>query len=297
MKSSVNYGYIIVAVLCFSLVNKSLYAAEPNEFAGMIEPFETVNVGTPSEGVVERVLVQRSAVVKQGEPLVNLESSVESSTLERARKLAAVDGEIKLQEERLVLANSVGERTEELFQADAISTEKRDEAATEVKLAKSRLKKANEDRTLAQLDLERAKAVLGKRTIHSPISGVVVERLVAPGEYVNSQPLLKLAQLDPLRVELILPAALFRQIKTGMKAEVKPEIQPEETTTATVTIVDRVIDPASGTFGVRLELPNPDYRIPGGLKCTVRFLDLLSITGVVSDKGKGQSETKNKVMQ
>ena len=32
-----------------------------------------------------------------------------------------------------------------------------------------------------------------------------------------------------------------------------------------------MIDPASNTFGVRLELPNPDYRLPSGLKCTVRF--------------------------
>ena len=33
-----------------------------------------------------------------------------------------------------------------------------------------------------------------------------------------------------------------------------------------------MIDPASNTFGVRLELPNPDYRLPSGLKCTVRFV-------------------------
>jgi hypothetical protein len=39
-----------------------------------------------------------------------------------------------------------------------------------------------------------------------------------------------------------------------------------------VTLMDRVIDPASGTFGVRLELPNPDYAIPSGLHCRVRFL-------------------------
>jgi hypothetical protein len=34
-----------------------------------------------------------------------------------------------------------------------------------------------------------------------------------------------------------------------------------------------VIDAASGTFGVRLDLPNPDGQIPGGLHCTVKFLD------------------------
>ena len=41
---------------------------------------------------------------------------------------------------------------------------------------------------------------------------------------------------------------------------------------APVTIVDRVVDAASGTFGVRLELPNPDRDIPVGLQCQVRFL-------------------------
>jgi multidrug efflux pump subunit AcrA (membrane-fusion protein) len=36
-------------------------------------------------------------------------------------------------------------------------------------------------------------------------------------------------------------------------------------------IVDRVVDAASGTFGIRLEIPNPGNRIPAGLKCKVRF--------------------------
>ena len=58
-----------------------------------------------------------------------------------------------------------------------------------------------------------------------------------------------------------------------MKADVVPETDPDGSYRSTVAIVDRIIDPASGTFGVRLELPNPDYRLPSGLKCTVRFLD------------------------
>ena len=37
-------------------------------------------------------------------------------------------------------------------------------------------------------------------------------------------------------------------------------------------IVDPVIDGASGTFGVRLRLPNPDRVVPAGLRCQVRFL-------------------------
>jgi hypothetical protein len=41
---------------------------------------------------------------------------------------------------------------------------------------------------------------------------------------------------------------------------------------ARVVVVDRLIDAASNTFGVRLELPNEDYAIPGGLRCDVRFM-------------------------
>jgi RND family efflux transporter MFP subunit len=247
---------------------------EGNEFEGLIEPFEIVNVGTPVEGVVEQVNVKRSALVKQGEPLVKLESSVENSVVKRAKVLAAVEGEIKLQKERLAFAKRMHERVEELFQGEAISAEKRDEAKTEVSLALARLQKAEENRELAKLDLERARAMLNRRTIKSPIAGVVVERFVSPGEFVDSQPLVKLAQMNPLRVEVILPAAMLASIKPGMKADIKPETQGDMNYSATVSIVDRVIDPASGTFGVRLELPNPDYQLPGGLKCSVKFVDL-----------------------
>ena len=70
-------------------------------------------------------------------------------------------------------------------------------------LARARLQKARENQALAKLDLERAKAMLNQRTIKSPISGIVVERYISPGEFVASQPLLRVAQMDPLRVEVI----------------------------------------------------------------------------------------------
>ena len=40
---------------------------------------------------------------------------------------------------------------------------------------------------------------------------------------------------------------------------------------ATVTIVDQVLDAASGTIGIRLELPNPGYALPAGIRCHARF--------------------------
>jgi membrane fusion protein (multidrug efflux system) len=82
---------------------------------------------------------------------------------------------------------------------------------------------------------------------------------------------MKLAQIDPLRVEVFAPVELFGKIAIGMQAEVRPEEAMGGVHTATVTVVDRLIDAASATFGVRLELPNPELAVPAGLRCRVRF--------------------------
>ena len=95
---------------------------------------------------------------------------------------------------------------------------------------------------------------------------------MAAGEVVvDEKTILTIAQIDPLRVEVILPSALYGTVQAGLRAAVEPEFG-DQVHIASVQIVDRVIDAASGTFGVRLELPNPDQSIPGGLHCQVRFL-------------------------
>jgi multidrug efflux pump subunit AcrA (membrane-fusion protein) len=104
------------------------------------------------------------------------------------------------------------------------------------------------------------------------VDGVVVERAMSVGEVVDEEIILTVAQLDPLRVEVVLPAEKFGTVKPGMRAAVVPELRREEVLMASVKIVDRVLDAASGTFRAQLEIPNHDLAIPGGLHCQVRFL-------------------------
>jgi multidrug efflux pump subunit AcrA (membrane-fusion protein) len=125
------------------------------------------------------------------------------------------------------------------------------------------------NRRLADLELQRTAAEVGLRTIRSPINGVVVERFMSPGEFPKQERIFKLAQIDPLRVEAYAPVSLLGKIAVGMEVQLKPEAPVSGVHRAKVTVVDRVVDAASGTFGVRMELPNPDLRMPAGLKCTV----------------------------
>ena len=121
--------------------------------------------------------------------------------------------------------------------------------------------------------MRRDEEVLKLRNIHSPFNGVVVERLLGPGEHVRQDKaqILKLAQIDPLNVELIMPANLYGSVKVGMAAEVLPEQPVGGSYSAKVVVVDKVVDAASGTFGVRLNLPNPGNKIPAGFKCRAKL--------------------------
>lgn len=242
------------------------------EFDGIIEPFVIIDVGTPVEGVVQNVMVERSNIVTTGQLLVKLESSVENALVNKARSRANNYAEIELQKEKLAFAERAYDRINDLYTKEAVSNQQKDEAYTEMTTAKQRLQKAEEDQQLAELELKQAEALLAQRYVKSPISGIVVERYIAQGEFVDNQPLLRIAQIDPLRVEVIVPSHMFGKIKPGMKAKVIPELEVYNDLNATVTIVDRVIDAASSSFAVRLEMPNPDYIIPSGLKCSVQFL-------------------------
>ncbi len=259
------YGQIMMVLLALSAIAAW---AETVEYDGMIEPCMVVEIGAPADGIVAKVNVDRSSQVKRGQTLVELESSVERAALEKAKAMSTFDGEIGQLETQLTFAKRVHERVKQL---SAISTHDKDQAATEILLTESRLKKAHENHSMAKLELAKARALLAKRSIKSPITGVVVERYVSPGEYVNSQPLLQVAQIDPLRVEVIVPAHMFGKIEPGMTATIIPELQEYGSLSATVTIADKVIDSASNTFGVRLQLPNDDLRVPSGLKCLVQF--------------------------
>ena len=110
------------------------------------------------------------------------------------------------------------------------------------------------------------------RTIRSPVNGVVAKRDLTAGEYVGDKgPIMTVAQIDPLNVEVVVPVKRYGSIVRGMTAEVRPESPVGGIHTGTVVIVDKVIDAASGTFGVRVQVPNPNLALPAGLKCSVRF--------------------------
>jgi RND family efflux transporter MFP subunit len=248
--------------------------APRTEYDCMIEARQSIAVRSPVEGVIESILVQRGEVVKKGALVATLSSGPERAALDMARSRATMQGEIKSAEARVELTRKKWERAEELVKRNFVSENARDEAQAEYRLATEQLRAARENRRLAELDMNRAKEVLAQRSIKSPVNGVVVEIMLRPGELMSSNqkdPIMKIVEVDPLNVELVLPVSQFGRIKVGQRADVLPEEPVGGSHSARVEVADHVVDAASGTFGVRLRLPNPGNRIPAGVKCKARF--------------------------
>lgn len=234
----------LVLALCFT--QQVLADGKSEALDCIIQPHMVIKVGSPAQGIVDTITVERGDIVKQGQMIAQLNSDMEKATYNLGQaKLKFLEGKY--------------ERVKELKEKGLASDESIEEAETEM--------------YTAQMDLERSRILYDHRSVTSPVKGVVMERTLSPGEYVYEQtPVMTIAQIDPLNVEVYVPMSKYRLIKKGMKAKIYPEKPLEEVYTGTVEIVDKVIDAASNTFGVRLKLRNKNLTIPAGIKCTAEFI-------------------------
>jgi RND family efflux transporter MFP subunit len=245
--------------------------AEGTELDCLIQPERTVLVSAPVEAIVTSVWVERGEIVEEDQIVAMLEASVEEAAVATARARAENTAAVQGAKARLEFEEKRLERSRELFRQGVISDTELDELESAEIIARADWLRSQEDKALAELQLRTAQASLKLRTVRSPLKGVVVDRILAPGEFADPPQLLELAQIDPLRVEVYAPVSLLGSIEVGMMGRVRPEEPVGGVYEAEVTVVDRVVDAASGTFGIRLALPNPDYALPAGLRCRVEF--------------------------
>jgi RND family efflux transporter MFP subunit len=242
------------------------------EFDCVVEPWQVVKLASPVVGVIARLDVDRGDPVKKGQILGKLEDGVEEANLALARARATNDTVIKSNRAHFEFLKRKEDRAQQLSVKSVAAPATVEEASADARVAEQQVKEAEFNLYIAQLEVKQAEEIVNYRILRSPIDGVVVERLLMPGEYRNEQsPILTLAEINPLRVEVFVPAAFYGQVTVGSDAAVKPEEPIGATYVATVTVVDRVVDASSGTFGVRLKLPNSEQLLPAGLKCKIKF--------------------------
>lgn len=244
------------------------------DFNCVIEPSEIIDLGSAVPGLIDKVYAKRSDSIKKGEVVASLDSSVANANAVLSKARAEMTTSISLRKESAAFGSRTSERNHVLFNKAAISAQDIDKLDTENRIAQLQVLQERDNKKIAALTYDRAKAVLDRHLIRSPIDGVVMEGFRSVGEYIEDDPVMRIAQIDPLHVEVILPVKYIGRLAPGRRAKITPDVPGYLPQVATVTRVDKVADAASGTFGARLILPNSDHAIAGGLRCNLSFLSV-----------------------
>ncbi|WP_326540718.1 efflux RND transporter periplasmic adaptor subunit [Pseudorhodoferax sp.] len=241
--------------------------AQLQALACLIQPSQVAEVGSAVIGVVQTLEVDRGARVRKGQVLATLRSDVERASAEAAESRAKSLGELRGAVAALDLAELRRDRARQLKDENFVSTQALEQAEAEFRVARERVSQVREALRTATREVNASEAQIAQRTLRAPFDGVVVERYANLGERFEDKALFRIAAISTLRVELVAPMPLFGRLKVGQKVQVTPELPGAAVRTASIAQIDQVLDPASNTFRLRLDLPNADGSLPAGLRC------------------------------
>ncbi|MFT5284344.1 MAG: RND family efflux transporter MFP subunit [Planctomycetota bacterium] len=244
------------------------------DIEAIIRPSRIVHVGSAADGLLQSVLVDEGDTVQAGQLIAELEQTVERAAANLAKARSSQVATLRAAEVKLGHLEERFANHQSLFEDGILSSENLGQSQLDRHMAEFDVLAAQERSVVSKFEYRRARAVVDRGQIQSPVAGVVIDRSLSPGELVGrsgESTIVTIAQLDPLVVEAFAPVGLLGQLHAGMKAEITILKPRKQTKSAVIKTISPIVDAASGTFSVRLELPNPDFQIAAGLRCSIRF--------------------------
>jgi HlyD family secretion protein len=237
--------------------------------SGYIINRERIEISPRFLGVVKWIGVKKGDAVTNGQVVVQLDDA------EYKARLLESEGRIASAKANVDRAEHDFERVNQLVKTDIESKKAHDDARTQLDAARADLKQA-------EGSYELAKTYLDWTTIHSPINGVVLEKLVNPNELVVPQSfggtrgpstaLLAVADLNDLQVEIDVNEADLSKISLGQKCRVSPEAYLDKVYPGVVAEIAPEANRAKGTLQIKVQIQNPDKFLTPELSAKVEFL-------------------------
>ncbi|HET7202206.1 MAG TPA: efflux RND transporter periplasmic adaptor subunit [Steroidobacteraceae bacterium] len=236
------------------------------ELPGRSTAYLVAEVRPQVDGIVLKRLFTEGGLVKQGQPLYQIDDATYRADLNSAR------ANVVRAQATLETADLDAKRSAQLVRVDAVSQQDDENAAAALRHAQADLK-------AAQAAADRAATVLGYARIVAPISGRIGRSSVTQGALVTAnqaEPLATVQQLDPIYVDLTQSSAewlqLRRELASGRLAGasdlpvtiVLEDGSPYEHT-GKLAFSEVSVDPTTGSFALRVVVPNPDHVLLPGM--------------------------------
>jgi len=241
-----------------------------------IWPYLSVSLHAKVQGYVERVLVDRGSVVKEGELLINLTApEMDAEIAEAESKVQAAEADRLQAEAQLAAVQSTYERTQEAAKTPgAVAGNDLVLAQKQVQAAQALVKSRERASGAAQSATNALKVMLAYLKITAPFDGVVTDRLVHPGALVgpSSDPaLLVIQQVSRLRVVVPVPEEDVGGIVRGASVEFSVPAYPHRTYSGKIARIPEALDQKTRTMPVELDVVNHDGTLAPGMYPSVKW--------------------------
>ena len=246
---------------------------------GTLQPLTQVEVGSELSGTVEDVLVDFNDTVKRGQVLARLDPQRLTATTVQARgSLAAAAGRLREAEATVVETGLKTGRCAKLAARQMCAADELDQTRAAHARAEAAVASAHAEVEVAQATLEERETELAKAVIHSPIDGIVLKRLIEPGQTVaavmQTPHLFTLAEnLTQMELEVAVDEADVGGVAAGQPASFSVDAYPSRAFPATVTQVRYAPETKDGvvTYTTVLRVDNADLALRPGMTATAEI--------------------------
>jgi RND family efflux transporter MFP subunit len=221
-------------------------------------------------GRIMTIHVKEGSVVQSGGQLVSLDDRLAQAQVNAARIEAERTGVLKRSELAMKQAQRRLHRLQQASLKTPTAAFELEELQSLMEQAAAERDAAAEAQNLAAANLKLAEEQLQRNTLFAPFDGVVVQIHQKAGATVDpSLPIITLANLQRLEVEMYVPVDRFGTLQPGSTIQVQAGAPVLRPLPATVISVSPVIDSSSGTFRCSLLIENPDGTLPAGFTVTL----------------------------
>ncbi len=240
-----------------------------------IQPFQSSALAARVNGYIESIEVDRGSNVKKGQTIATLSApELQAQVAEAQSKLLSIEAQIVEARAKLAAATNTATRLKSASQtAGAIAANELVLAEEAVNVARAGLKAVELSRNPIEAQVKLLKDLENYLVLRAPFAGMITERMMHPGGLAgpNSGALVRLEQLDRLRVVVAVPEANLSSIRMGQRVSFGVSGYPGETFTGVVSRISRTLDARTRTMPVELDAVNAGGKLAPGMYTEVKW--------------------------
>ena len=231
----------------------------------------TVAVVPRAAGRLQDISVRLGDRVSRGQRIAKIEDfELQEQVKQQEAALEVSRATIRQREADLQLAQTNAERSRSLFARQLLPKQTLDDTESRYQSAVAQLDLARAQNTQSTARLDELRINLANTVIVSPVDGFVARRAVDPGAFVGQNaPVVDVVDIGRVRLVANIVEKDLDQLRAGDDTMVEVDAFPGETFVGRIARIAPVLDPATRTASIEIEIPNPGFRLKPGMYARV----------------------------